>query len=383
MSAPAEHLDSYAEEVADLASDLVQVNSVNPTVGEAVAASVAAKYLVEMGLTVEVDQFDGDRANLTACLPGAGRAAGLLLSGHLDTVPVPAPSKWKRDPWSGAVEGGMLHGRGSLDVKGGIAALCVAVGRVARSGAEFDGDLVVALTAGEETTSIGAHRMCARNSFGPLQGAIIAEPTNLDVGHAHRGALWVKVRARGRAAHGSQPHEGLNAITRLLEWLGDWSSIEGMVSGPTDSVLGSGSASLNQVSGGLAPNVVPDNAELVIDMRTIPGQDHDALLADLAAHVGTVEFEAIRNAPPLSTPAEHDFVTICHEETRKVVGDRVVRGLPYTTDAAIFAKELGVPAVVLGPGSEHLAHTDDEAISVAELAAAAAIYGSVIRRVFP
>lgn len=372
---------SYAQEVGDLASRLVRANSINPPGGEIEAAEVAAEFLRAQGLKVDIDVFDGVRANLTARLEGVGRVPGLLLSGHLDTVPVPNVENWSRDPWSGAIEDGTLYGRGSLDMKGGLAALCVAAARFARADEALQGDIVIALTAGEETNSLGANRICSQDELGPLSGVIVAEPTNLDVGYTHRGALWLKVKAKGRSAHGSQPHEGVNAVRLILDWLGDWSEIEAMVTTEAHPVLGQSTASLNQICGGLAPNVIPDYAEIVLDIRTLPGQRHDLLIRQLQGESEAVEIEVIRDAPPLATDLQDPLVNHCKEAALDVAGEVSLRGLPYTTDAAIFAEELGVPAVVIGPGSERLAHTDNESISVSELASAAAIYETVIRRV--
>jgi succinyl-diaminopimelate desuccinylase len=369
-----------AGEVVALASELIQIDTVNPPGAELPAAERMAGYLEAAGLEVDLRPFGEGRANLVARLPGRGERPSLLFSGHLDTVPVANAAGWTVPPWGGTVQGGRLYGRGSLDMKAGVAAMAVALKRLRATGQVPAGDLVLALTAGEETDSIGARMLCEAGLLGDVGMAIIAEPTNLDVGIAHRGALWVRVDAEGSSAHGSQPAAGVNAVRELLSWLDPMTTLEALIAEPVDPVLGSGSVSLNIIGGGRSVNVVPDEAHAVLDFRTVPGQSHGRLLDALRQRGGPIELTVLRDSPPITADADHPLVRATVQAVDEVTGGRPTRGLPYMTDGSIFVEALGITAVVVGPGTEADAHTDDESVEIRALGQAASIYESVAIR---
>jgi succinyl-diaminopimelate desuccinylase len=372
--------DELAREVVDLAAALVQIDTANPPGAELPAAERMAEYLEAAGLEVDLRPFGEGRANLVARLPGRGERPGLLFSGHLDTVPVADPAGWTVPPWGGLVRDARLYGRGSLDMKGAVAAMAVALRRLRATGLVPAGDLVLALTAGEETDSIGARMLCDAGLLGDVGMAIIGEPTNLDVGIAHRGALWVRIDAEGASAHGSQPGAGVNAIRQLLDWLDPISSIEALIAAPTDPVLGLGSVSLNIIGGGRSANVIPGQAQAVLDFRTVPGQSHGEILDALQRRGAPIRLTVLRDSAPITASRDHPLVQATVQAVDEVTGGRSTRGLPYMTDGSIFVEALGIPAVVVGPGTEAHAHTDDESVEIRALGQAASIYESVAIR---
>lgn len=366
------------EAVLGLAAELVRIDTCNPPGGELAAARHLAAYLEAAGLEVTLLPFEEDRANLVARVRGTGEEPSLLLSGHLDTVPVGDPGAWSVPAHGGEVRDGRLFGRGALDMKGAVAAMAVAAANLAGSGRAPRGDLVLAFTAGEETDSCGAKLICAEGHLDDVGLALIGEPTDLDVGIAHRGALWVRADTEGDAGHSSQPSLGRNAVNELLGWLHPSDSLEELIAEPVDPVLGSGSVSLNIIGGGSSANMIPTRAHAVLDFRTVPGCDHRQIVKGLEARMGAVELTVLRDSVPVAIGAEHPLVRAAEVAVTAAGAERAVkRGLPYLTDGSIFAGALGIPMIVLGPGIEHDAHTDDESIEVDALERAAAIYGSI------
>jgi len=375
--------DGAAAAIAELAGALVRADTRNPPGGELRAARLVHERLRAAGIAAELLPFGDGRANLVARIRGRGERPALLFSGHLDTVPVADAERWTVPPLGGLVHDGRVHGRGALDMKGAVAAMVVTMERLHRLGRTPAGDLVLALTAGEETDSVGATMLCDAGLLDDVGEAVIGEPTGLDVGIAHRGALWVSAAMEGTAAHGSQPHAGVNAVCALLDWLTPFSTIAELIGG-SDPILGRGSVSLNSINGGQAPNVIPDAAQATLDFRTVPGHSHPQILAALRARLEGVRLTVLRDSPPISTPRESPLVEAAIAAVGEVVGEHRVRGLPYMTDGSIFVDRLGASAVVVGPGAEADAHTADESVAVADLARAARIYGAIAARlIFP
>ena len=162
---------------------------------------------------MELDRFAAGRANVVARWRGSGGEPALLFNGHLDTVPVER-EQWRHDPHAAVVEGDVLHGRGTVDMKGGVAALAMACATLARAGVRLQRDLIFAGTAGEEVDCCGSQRLAA-GDLGPVGALVVGEPTRLQVVTAHKGALWLEIATSGRAAHGSMPEQGRNAIAGM------------------------------------------------------------------------------------------------------------------------------------------------------------------------
>jgi succinyl-diaminopimelate desuccinylase len=266
-------------------------------------------------------------------------------------------------------------------MKGGIAAVVAAIRRVVDSRAELQGNIVFAAVAGEETDSRGAARYVAdRSGLPELAGVVIPEPTDFAVVTAHRGMLWLEVTTAGKAAHSSTPHLGVNAIASMrliLDRLENYKA-----SDRTHELLGKCTMSINTISGGKALNVVPDKCAIGIDFRTLPGQDHRQILADLEQMFAQLKsengrFEAavseLRRLEPLETDSRCDFV----KDFCIGVGADRTGPIGYTTDGPYFAS-LGAPVVIFGPGAPGLCHKADEYIAIGDLEKAAKHYENII-----
>jgi succinyl-diaminopimelate desuccinylase len=366
-------------EVAALAQELIKIDTTNPPGGELTVAVLLAERLRAAGIISELQCFAPGRANLVSRRRGRGTQGALMLSGHLDTVPADEPA-WKVPARDGVIRDGRLYGRGALDMKGSVAAMVVAYECLCASEEVPAGDIVLALTAGEETDSVGAAALCASDLLAGVEATLIGEPTDFGVGIGHRGALWVRVEADGVPAHGSQPDAGVNAVRALLDWLHPFSSIESLV----DRAVGgnaTGTVSLNMIGGGNAPNVIPGKAYALLDFRTVAGHDHAAILGALSRRGEGIELTILRDAPPIAIDANDPLVVAALAAVDKCGVSPRVRHMSYVTDGSVFVAELAVRAVILGPGSEAGAHIHDESIGLSDLTAAALIYESVVRRV--
>jgi succinyl-diaminopimelate desuccinylase len=364
----------------ELARALVRVPTALADGNELAAAEVVAAALDVPWIERTVQRLDGGRGNLVARLRGRGDAPTLVLCGHLDTVPV-GDEPWSVDPLGGAVRDGRLWGRGAADMKGAIAAMTAAMRELTTSERPLAGDLVLALTAGEETDSCGARAMVESGAIADAGMLIIGEMTGLTVGCGHKGLMWVAVDTTGRRGHGSVVGRDGNALARLVDWLAPVEALDRLVEG-AHPLLGCGSVSLNELQGGDAPNVVPGAARAVLDIRTLPIHDHAAILSTLRARDENATVSVLREGSPIITDSDDALVQACAAAVNAELGEpATLRGLPYLTDASVFADAMGDAAIViLGPGEESAAHGVDESVPVVGLEQATRIYHQIAER---
>lgn len=285
----------------------------------------------------------------------------LLLACHVDTVPVPDAREWARDPFDADLDGGRVWGRGGSDMKAGVVAAAAAL-----AAADPETPVALLLTSDEEIGSKGAAAAAAALSGQRIGAVIVPEATANEVVLGHKGALWVAVRTAGRAAHGSTPERGHNAVLDLVAVLGRAGAQLPLRS---DDFLGSETWNTGVISGGTVPNVVPDRAEALVDMRTV-GEGAD-LLGWWQEQPEVAEVEVRVDLPPVRTPADDPWVAGLPAPVRPVPAT-------YFTDASVLgAVTGGAPIVVWGPGTPAVMHARDEYVEVAELEQAAAAFGAV------
>ncbi len=266
-------------DVEDLISKLVAIDSVNPSLvpggaGEREIAAFVAAWARDAGLAVEVLEATPGRPSVLVRAPGTGGGATLLLCGHLDTVTV----EGMRDPHVPRVEGDRLHGRGAYDMKAGVAAALVACREASRLG--LAGDVVVAAVADEEHASLGVQEALANLR---ADAAIVVEPTELDVIVAHRGFVWAEIEVTGRAAHGSRPHLGVDAIVRTGPVLTALGALDAALGDRTHPLLGRGSVHASLIEGGEELSSYPARCVLSLERRTLPGETAAVVEAELEA----------------------------------------------------------------------------------------------------
>ena len=375
-----------------LLKELIQAKS-TPEKGELAAAEVISASFRQSGVETHIDIWQQNRANIIARVEGVppsnrgqdardtyGRKAGLLFACHLDVVG-PGEATWMYPPFDAVEADGRIYGRGSTDMKGGTAAVVMAIRRIVDSGSPLQGDLIFVASAGEETDSCGAERFV--NSYDPspgLAGVVIPEPTDFALVTAHRGMLWLEVTTTGKTAHSSTPHLGINAITSMRRFLNELDHYNIPVE--PHKLLGKCSMSINTIDGGKALNVVPDKCRIGIDFRTLPNQDHQRTIADLEHIFAKLKsddprFEAmvsvIRQVRALETDRHCDFI----KSLRAAVGIEETSAIGYTTDGPYFAK-FGAPVVIFGPGKPSLCHKPDEYIDLADMEKAVEYYTTMI-----
>ena len=365
----------------DLLKQLIRADSTLPS-GERAAAEVLAAFFRRHGVETALDVWAGHRANVTARVRSSCRRPAMLFGAHLDVVPA-GEGVWQSPPFDAVERDGRIYGRGAADMKGGLAAAAAAVVETVAAQTPLEGDLIFAATAGEETDSCGILRFVERNmgTLPPLAGVVICEPTNFSIVTAHRGMLWLKLTTHGRTAHSSMPHLGVNAVLKMHRLIERIQTLS--LSHTPDPLLGSPSMSINQIHGGKANNVVPDECSINIDIRTVPGQDHGAVIREFQALIDALrgeddEFRAdvvtIRGVEPMRTDATCAFVREVCRATG--IGDTVAVG--YTTDGPYFGR-LGAPVAVFGPGRSDVCHKPDEYIDIADIEKGSHLFRSIIR----
>ena len=382
--------------------DLVRIPSVNP-MGAAVEGDIylehrVTKYLEELFTRLDLPferhtvspQRDNIIARVDGDVPPEKGGPVIMFEAHQDTVPVEGMTI---DPFGAEIRNNRLYGRGSCDIKGGLAAMLVATARLAKDRPRGRPTLIMACTVNEEHGFTGAthwaNAYAGKNAQQPSkllrqipQATIVAEPTRLNVVVAHKGAVRWRCHTAGTATHSSQPHLGDNAIYhmgRVLQSLETYARdvVKGLGSHP---LVGGPTLSVGTIAGGIGVNTVPDRCTIQIDRRVLPGEDPQAAFD----HVG----EYLKAKLPNGTPVSHDVPFMMtrglsdehNGDVAKRLATAIQRaggpgehvGVPFGTDAPHFAAT-GCPTVVFGPGSIDQAHTADEWLDLDQLRAAAEI----------
>jgi succinyl-diaminopimelate desuccinylase len=359
-----------AIDVVALTRSLVAIDTVNHA--ETAALKVLAPLLEEAGFVLAVAEHEPGRGTLVADWHTDLDVPPLCLSGHVDTVPLGA-EPWQHEP-SGELDGDRLYGRGTSDMKGGVAAIVAAAVKIA-AGKPKRAGLRLVLTAAEETGSLGARHVAQAVLEEPSGPIVIAEPTSNAVVHGHKGALWLEAVATGVTAHGSMPSLGDNAIYKLARAVSRFEQYA--FTAGAHPVMGPPTLNVGTIQGGLNTNSVPDRAVATVDVRTIAGQDHGELTAALARMAGPeIALRPLIDLPPVWTDPADEWAASVAEIVRAVTGQASEpRAATYFTDASVLTPALGsVPTVICGPGEAEQAHVTDEWCSVARLAESVEIF---------
>lgn len=323
----------------EIARELVKIDTTNPPGNESACAGYLGEMLAKAGLKVLYHEFAPGRAGLVATLAGKEHARPLCLSGHLDTVPLGA-AEWSRPPFGAEIHEDRLYGRGACDMKGGVAAMAA------------DGVLPAEATA-----------------------LVVGEPTANRPVLGHKGALWIHALVKGKSAHGSMPEQGLNAISRAAKVVAKLE--EFFVESETHPLLGQPTVNVGMISGGAKINMVPDRCELEADVRTVPGQSHAEIMADLQNAVGELaELTATIDAEAVYTEPDNPWISQALAVVAEVSGAPAIPGyVSYFTDASTLGRAMGGPQILLlGPGEAGLAHQTDEWCSVRNIETVSEMY---------
>ena len=355
-----------------LLKELVAIDSVNPSLvpgarGEAAVAEAIAGHLRTIGLDVELQEAAPGRPNVIGVLEGRSRGRSLMLCGHIDTVGVEGMTA----PFDPVERDGRLYGRGSQDMKGGVAAMIDAVRVVAGEGLPA-GRVIVAAVVDEEYASVGADALVSRWR---ADGAVVTEPTDLRIAIGHKGFGWFDIETRGRAAHGSRPLDGRDAIMRMGRVLHALEQLDRRLqSAPPHPLMGTASLHASIIEGGRELSSYPDRCTLKLERRTITGETDAAVLAELRQILSRLEaedaeFEAsiapIFSRPSYEVAASHDLPVTLQRVLRQASEASTFTGMSFWTDAAVLGAA-GIPSVLFGPGGAGL-HSTEEYVEVQDV----------------
>ena len=360
--------------VIALLRDLVAIDSVNPSLvsgarGEADIAVRVADVMRRAGLDVTLQEVLPGRPNVVGVLDGRRSGPTLMLCGHTDTVGVTGMDR----PFDPVIVDDRLYGRGAQDMKGGLAAIVDVARRLAADGLDA-GRLVVAAIVDEEHASAGADALVRE---WPADAALVTEPTGLDIGIAHKGFQWVTVHTQGRAAHGSRPAEGRDAILRMGRVLAALESVgRELEGGRTHRLLGAASLHASIITGGTELSTYPASCSLQFERRTLPGEPDDVALREAEHIVSRLraddgEFEAFAEGTfgrgAYEMAADHPLASMLHQAaTSAGIAAREI-GLSFWTDAAILGAAR-IPTLLFGPGGAGL-HSAEEYVLIPDVCA--------------
>jgi succinyl-diaminopimelate desuccinylase len=366
-----------APDAIALTRTLLRFDTVNPPGRERDCARYAGQMLQEWGYAVQYFDYEEGRTSVVARAGSNGGRAPLCLTGHLDVVPLGA-RPWTKDPFRGEAAGDKLYGRGASDMKAGVAAILLAARAFGGKLAGTPG-IVVVLTAAEEGGCVGSAQLAKTELLGKAGAMIVGEPTSNYPLVGHKGSLKFHARFKGVSAHGSMPHLGVNAIYRAAHCIADLEKFHFGVD--PHPVMGAPTLNVGTMEGGNTVNAVPDSASIGVDIRTVPGMDHEALLQRLRALMPEADLDVFSNLPPVWTAPQEEWVQRVFETCRPYAAEPVEpRTAPYMTDAAnLLTVYAGAPTVVLGPGEAAMAHQTDEYCSMERIREAVSVYETLIR----
>lgn len=369
-------------ELNELCSRLVRARSHNPPGEEAETASIIADWCRALGGEVTLTEPIRGRPNVVARFPGTGTSSSLAFSGHMDVVPVkPAELElWRHDPYSGEVLEGELWGRGSVDMKGGLASAMTAIAALRRTEIEFPGDLWLLASMDEELEMTGIKAMIESGAIDKVDAAIVCEPTNLRINHVSKGRTWATLSVLGEAAHAGFKDAGVNAIINALRLA---TELDGKTpKHQMHELAGESWWTITEIEGGLGPAIVPDQCDLTLDVRLVPGQTCDAVWDEVRQIIDQVALElpdfrcevhVVERREPWEIEPESHVAAAMSAGLAAVKGSPGFEAFPGTTDASFLVLE-GIQCVICGPGDLARAHRENERIPISELSAAAKAY---------
>ncbi len=389
---------------------LVQENSIRGN--ESSAQAVIIEKCRQLGMNLDIweidrdeikdheafccdrDSFDGN-PNVVAVLKGAGGGKSIILNGHIDVVPVGDEKNWTHDPFSGHIECGRLYGRGSTDMKGGTAALIMAIESLIATGTKLKGDVIFQSVIEEESGGAGTLAAVLRGYH--ADGAIIPEPTGMKIFPKQQGSMWFRVRVKGRAAHGGTRYEGVSAIEKAVVVIQQLQKLEKnrniKITDPLfNNIPIPIPINIGKINGGEWPSSVPDLVVIEGRMGVSPEETISAAQAEMAAVLNelNVQDKWFQANPleiewfggrwlPGNLEVDHPLMKILSNSFEKVKGEApVIEASPWGTDGGILSNIGNTPVVVFGPGITAAAHDADEHIILEDLFAASKIIALTI-----
>lgn len=370
--------------VLETLTTIIRMDTTNPPGDEALLADWISEYLKPYGFVVEMPECGENRRSVVARL-SMGEGPKLVLNGHLDVVP--AGEGWDTNPFVPAIRNARVYGRGSADMKGGVAAMIEAGIAIAGQQRELCGELCLVFVADEEIINLGAHS--CRPWWKDADYVVIGEPTQMQIAIAHKGTARFEITVSGKSCHSGTPWDGINAVEKMAVILKAIQQYDDALKHRTHPLLSRPSVSATMIKGGEKDNIIPGVCSLWLDYRMIPGDTGDRVEMELkkfidqaACHDPEFSYSIHRyiNLEPGEISAEHELVKTAEQVFAETFARRTgVRDFPATCEQVLFTRE-GIPAIVIGPGSIRQAHVANEFVEISQLEEAALFYEALARR---
>lgn len=372
-------------EIIQLAQKLIRVPSFSgDTQGLSRIAAIISEEMKKMGFSVELIEAEKGLTNVIGTFRGSAGAACLLFNGHTDVVPAQSGGDWSVDPFSAEIKEGRIYGRGACDMKGGLAAMLAAPKIAFSLFPEYRGNLILTATVDEEIGGFRGLKFAVEQGVKADMG-IVCEPSDLKIVNVCKGLLQLRLRTKGKSAHGGVPEQGVNAISKMLKILMKLENYD--FEQTPHNVLGKPTVNIGRIGGGQRPNVVPDSCETEIDIRYLPGKNHLQIIDDLERLIVELrkkdpqietEIEIIRYRSSLEIAKDSPVIRTIMEAAQGILGRHLeLRGMITPGDSE-YLVNAGIPSVIFGPGDEHLAHSANEWIAINDILTATEIYAAVI-----
>lgn len=371
------------QELIDFTREMIKTPSYPPAYNERDIAVIIARKFAEYGIEARIDDLDQpNRANLIASIGEAPRPQ-LVFSGHMDTVP-PVDEGWNYDPFGAQIEGNLMYGRGTGDMKAGDAGLIMALCILKKAGVKLKGKLTFVATAGEEVDMYGSKAYAARYGCDDIDAMVIAEASNRKVIVAEKGALWLRFTAYGKAAHPGVSWEGVNSLLSTLRFFEEFRHYDFGV--PEDPLLGRCTLNITTMHAGTITNALPTVCTSTVDIRTTPDVSHATILADVDALLEKfrredpdfrMEYEVLNNSPALATDLDDPLCRAVFDASETLFGKRIEpAGVFFYTDAVSLPHSDGshAPLLILGPGNATRNHKVNECVEIDQIVDCTKLY---------
>jgi succinyl-diaminopimelate desuccinylase len=379
-----ELIDVFAmEEMMDILTGLIRRKSENIKHTEEEVARFIQEILSSNGIKVELSWVDRGRPNVVAKLKGKRPGKSIIFNGHLDVVP--AGVGWTRSPYGAQIENDKLYGRGSSDMKSGIASMIYSAILLNRIGNPYDGELILYFNVDEEGQNIGIKKFLSDSITADY--AVIGEPTSLDVCIGHKGCARFLLKTFGKQIHASYASTEDNAIYKMGRIVSALEEFKGIVSKKTDPIIGNATVTVTEIKGGIAHNIIPDYCEINIDRRTIPAETKEEVLLEIDNYLSSVsnrfgfeyDLDNYLFLPSTIINSNHPLVEkLCKSIYR--VNRSNPRIIPFnaTCEAPYFSQNKNIPTVIFGPGHLDQAHNVDEFVDINNVKVATLVYADLV-----
>lgn len=378
--------DEMMNRAVDLLMDVLAIPSVNGKDDEGRIAEYLCAYFQRQDIFAEVHRRDDSHANVYACLEGENKERAILWNGHLDTVPYGNVQEWNTDPKKPVIINHKIFGRGASDMKSGLCAMVFALCEYKKSGKRIPYTIHFAGTCDEEKNGLGARMALEGLTKKTFDSILIAEPTGLKMGIAQKGCIWLEISVNGKTSHGAYPEEGCNAVAHGFQFA---SHLKERVETYGHPVLGKATANITKMDGGIAPNMIPDRAAVMMDIRLVPSLTEKKLL-DIIEDVTAIEegkaegrlkirCRLVNSRRAIEAPDKGWLKERLYKsaDRERLIPETV--GIHFFTDASILAeKELGTEVLLFGPGEPNMAHKPNEYVEIEKYEKSVRIFTELI-----